>query len=150
MRLQTSVVAFILTLLASSDLSAACLRVGVLVLQDAASEQRIWQRFGETIDVLCPSSAGINFEVMDRVSLDNAIASRQIDAVVTDPAHRGLLVDGLRTTQFRTLHDPLGTDTLHTLKSDFAHGHAQFRVALERGKRGSHAGREVAGAEGMG
>jgi PAS domain S-box-containing protein len=92
MRRQITAVAFILTLLASSDLSAACLRVGVLVLQDAASEQRIWQRFGETIDVLCPSSAGINFEVMDRVSLDNAIASRQIDAVVTDPAHRGLLV----------------------------------------------------------
>jgi|LauGreDrversion4_2_1035121.scaffolds.fasta_scaffold5482907_1 hypothetical protein len=50
---------------------------------------------------------------------------------------------------FFSLHDPLGTDPVDTLKSDFAHGHAQLWVALERGKRGRHADLEVTGAEGV-
>jgi PAS domain S-box-containing protein len=84
--------AFAAMLLMSSSLFAACLRIGVLPLQDVPNEQRIWNRLAESIEASCSSGHGVKFEVMDRAALDDAIASRQVDAVVTDPAHRGLLL----------------------------------------------------------
>ena len=79
-------------LFAHAASAAACVRIGVLPLHDVVDEQRIWNALARSLDGICPAGGSPTFEVMDRAALDDAVVARRVDAIVTDPAHRGLLV----------------------------------------------------------
>lgn len=79
------------TLAAVPAQSNACVRVGILPVFHEAIEQRFWDGLAAKLDGNCTADSRIEFTVMSRAALDEAVTGRTIDAVITDPAHRGFL-----------------------------------------------------------
>lgn len=91
----TSVLRIALALFAATAAAPAqssdCVRVGILPVYHDAIEQQSWDMIAAKLDGGCHGGSRVEFTVMSRPALDEAIAGRTIDAVVTDPAHRGFL-----------------------------------------------------------
>lgn len=87
-RIVLTVVAALAAIPAQSN---ACVKVGILPVFHGAIEQRFWDGLAAKLDGSCAAGSRIEFTVMSRAALDEAVTGRTIDAVVTDPAHRGFL-----------------------------------------------------------
>ena len=72
------------------DLGAVTLEIGVLTDLDKKAEVRYWDDFSASIgDQL--QGINVRFSVMSREELDDAVARRAVDLLITDPAHRAVL-----------------------------------------------------------
>ncbi|MEA5501771.1 PAS domain S-box protein [Halotia wernerae UHCC 0503] len=85
------IITVVATLAAVPAQSNACVRVGILPVFHGAIEQRFWDGLAAKLDGNCTAGSRIEFTVMSRAALDEAVTGRTIDAVITDPAHRGFL-----------------------------------------------------------
>jgi PAS domain S-box-containing protein len=69
----------------------ACGRIGVLAVYEAAAEQAAWDRIADRLGGGCTAGGAVEFRVMSRAAIDDAVTSRTVVAAITDAAHLGLL-----------------------------------------------------------